>query len=116
MYEQLVQFLQEQASFDKEIYHDIFTHFSSIKVKRKEMLGSPGRICKQFHFIKKGFLRLYEIENKGNEVAGYFALEDSIMTAVPSFIIQKPSRDFLVALEEQRKVQKAIIQLLLVVI
>jgi CRP-like cAMP-binding protein len=63
------------------------------------MLCNIGQVCKYFYFIKKGCLRLYEIDNKGNEVTGYFALEDSIMSANTSFILQKPSRDCLVSLE-----------------
>ncbi|WP_303316656.1 cyclic nucleotide-binding domain-containing protein [Flavivirga abyssicola] len=63
------------------------------------MLCNIGQVCKHFYFIKKGCLRLYEIDNKGNEVTGYFALEDSIISANTSFILQKPSRDCLVSLE-----------------
>jgi hypothetical protein len=42
---------------------------------------------------------LYEIDKKGNEVTAYFAFENSIITVLPSFILQKPSLDFLIAHE-----------------
>lgn len=96
---QLTQYLSERASFDKEALLHINAHFKHVKFKRGEMLCRVGEICRHFYFIKKGCLRLYEIDSKGNEVTGYFALEDSIMTALPGFIMQKPSRDFLEAYE-----------------
>jgi len=99
MYEQLDQYLKERTSLDNESLQEIFTFFESVETKRNEVLCSAGRICRHFYFINKGCLRLYEIDSKGNEVTGYFAFEDSIFTALPSFIMQKPSRDYLVSLE-----------------
>lgn len=63
------------------------------------MLCNLGQTCRHFYFITSGCLRLYEIDDKGNEVTGYFALEDHIISANTSFILQKPSRDCLVSLE-----------------
>lgn len=63
------------------------------------MLCNLGQTCKHFYFIAKGCLRLYEIDDKGNEVTGFFALEDQIISANTSFILQKPSRDCLVSIE-----------------
>ena len=99
MYKQLEDYLTTKASFNKETLEYIFTHFKNVKTKRNEVLCSIGQVCKHFYFVKKGCLRMYEIDNKGNEVTGYFALEDSIMSAITSFVLQKPSRDFLVSLE-----------------
>ena len=99
MYKQLEDYLTARASFKKETLQYIFTHFKRIKTKRKEILCSIGQVCKHFYFVKEGCLRMYEIDSKGNEVTGYFALEDSIMSAITSFVLQKPSRDFLVSLE-----------------
>jgi len=99
MYTQLENYFREQTKVDDESLKEITAHFKVIHTKRNEVLCSIGQVCKNFYFINKGCLRLYEIDNKGNEVTGFFALEDSIMSAIPSFILQKPSRDFLVSLE-----------------
>lgn len=98
MYNQLEQFLRDQTKIDDVLLKEVTSHFKPLKTKRNEILCSTGQVCKSFYFINEGCLRLYEIDNKGNEVTGFFALEDSIMSAVPSFIMQKPSRDFLVSL------------------
>lgn len=97
--EALKNYLLKTATYDDDSIRYIFQHFNRIKTKRNEVLCSPGQVCKHFYFIEKGCLRLYEIDKNGNEVTGYFALEDSIMSAIPSFITQKPSLDYLVSYE-----------------
>ncbi len=96
---QLYLFLKEKTALADDSIAQITTYFKSIKTKRNQVLEAAGDICKKLYFIKKGCLRLYEVDKKGNDITGYFALEDSIMTALPSLITQKPSRDFLVSLE-----------------
>jgi hypothetical protein len=62
-------------------------------------LCTARQVCKNFYFINSDCLSLYEINNKGNESTAYFALEDQIMSAITSFVLQQPSRDYLVAIE-----------------
>jgi len=99
MYKQLEQYIKEKVSIDKKTLEQITSHFKLIKTDRNEMLCNIGQTCKHFYFINKGCLRMYEIDNKGNEVTAYFALEDGIMSAITSFVLQKPSRDYLVSFE-----------------
>jgi len=98
MYRQLEQYLRNQTNISDESFQVVTSHFKPLKTKRNEILCSIGQVCKNFYFINEGCLRMYEIDNKGNEVTGYFALEDQIMSAVTSFVLQKPSRDFLVSI------------------
>lgn len=98
-YKQLRQYISEKTTLNNAAIDSIAALFKFKKVKRNVLLEQEGQVCKHFYFIAKGCLRLYEIDKKDNEVTGYFALEDSIMTALPSFILQKPSLDFLVAHE-----------------
>ncbi|MFK5982228.1 MAG: Crp/Fnr family transcriptional regulator [Flavobacteriaceae bacterium] len=99
MYKQLEQYIKEKVSVDKKTLEQITSHFKLIKTDRNEMLCNIGQTCNHFYFINKGCLRMYEIDIKGNEVTAYFALEDSIMSAITSFVLEKPSRDYLVSLE-----------------
>lgn len=99
MREKLIQFLKTRGSFEPDQLDHIVAHFKPIITKRNEVLCEPGQVSKQFYFINKGCLRLYEIDSKGNEVTGFFALEECIFTVLPSFIMDKPSRDFLVSYE-----------------
>jgi CRP-like cAMP-binding protein len=98
-YHQLKKYLANATSLSNEDIEIIATLFTFKKTKRNETLEYEGKVCRHFYFVASGCLRLYEIDKKGNEVTGYFALEDSIITAIPSFILQKPSLDFLIAHE-----------------
>ena len=99
MYDQIEQYLKERTNINGVSLQEVVSHFKPLKTKRNEVLCRTGQVCKNFYFINKGCLRMYEIDKKGNEVTGYFALEDQIMSAITSFVLQQPSRDFLVSVE-----------------
>jgi len=98
-YQQLEAYLEKNTTLKKESIEEISSLFKFKKVKRHEFLEEKGQVCKHFYFLTKGCLRLYEIDKKGNDVTAFFALEDTFFSALPSFITQKPSIDFLVAHE-----------------
>ena len=99
MYQEFEDYIREKVKIDKSTLDEILSVFKPLKTQRKQMLCNEGQICKHFYFVKKGCLRMYEIDDKGNEVTGYFALEGSLISAITSFVLQKPSRDYLVSLE-----------------
>ena len=99
MYKELELYIRSHGKIGQKELQEITECFKPMETSRNEMLCNIGQVCKHFYFIKKGCIRLYEIDAKGNEVTGYFALEDTIMSANTSFILQKPSRDCLVSLE-----------------
>lgn len=99
MYIELENYIKARVSLERDQLQLITSCFRPIEIARNEILCDFGQICNRFYFIKKGCLRLYEIDDKGNEITGYFALEDSLISANTSFILQKPSRDCLVSLE-----------------
>lgn len=99
MYSELEDYIKSRVEIEPDELEQIVSYFKPVRTSRKEILCDFGQVCKYFYFIKSGCLRLYEIDDKGNEITGYFALEDSLISANTSFILQKPSRDCLVALE-----------------
>jgi len=98
-YKQLKIYFQENTALNDDDIEKITSLFKFKKVKRNEILEEEGQVCTHFYFIAKGCLRLYEIDQKGNEVTGKFALENSIISAITSFITQKKSLDYLKAHE-----------------
>jgi len=99
MYQELEEYLKERTSINKENLEIIITKFRYVKTERNQMLCNEGQICEHFYFINRGCLRLYGNDSKGNEITAFFALEENLMTALTSFITQKPSRDYLVSME-----------------
>ena len=98
-YIQLKKYFEKNTALKKDDIEKIVLLFKFRRVKRNEILEREGQVCTHFYFIVKGCLRLYEIDKKGNEITGKFALESSIISALTSFITQKASRDNLIAHE-----------------
>jgi len=77
----------------------IAPYFEPQMAKRNEMLLSPGEFCKHYYFVLKGGLRLFAINEQGEEGTRYFAFEGSFGTALPSLITQEPAFEYLQAIE-----------------
>lgn len=97
---ELKNYLKSIVTVEQKELEQIISYFKPIKTVKNEVLCDFGQVCNHFYFIINGCLRLYEIDNKGNDITGYFALENSFISANTSFILQKPSRDCLVSLED----------------
>jgi CRP-like cAMP-binding protein len=96
---QLRSFLKSFTGLPDETIGEIILKFKFITTKRNQILEEASVTCKKLYFIKSGCLRLYEIDKKGKDITAYFSFENSMITALPSLITQKPSRDYLVSLE-----------------
>ncbi|MFK5982233.1 MAG: cyclic nucleotide-binding domain-containing protein [Flavobacteriaceae bacterium] len=73
----------------------IFNEFKHIKTKKNEALCSLKDVCNHFYFINSGCLRLHQTDSNGKHIIDYFALEDSFITAVTSFMIEILSKHLL---------------------
>ena len=59
-----------------------------------------GAICNDFYFIVKGGIRVYFLTQHGHDKTRHIALENTIITALSSFISCKPSVEIIDALED----------------
>lgn len=74
--------------------------FKPKTVKRNEILLVEGDICREFYYVHKGCIRTYFITPEGHEKTRYVMPDYHIGTALASFIAQKPSFEFIDALED----------------
>lgn len=88
------------ADFTDSELDYIFTFFKPKTTKKNSILLHEGNICKEFYFIDKGCFRTYFIDKNGNEKTRYVVLDNQVGTALKSFITQKPSIEFIEALED----------------
>ncbi|MDP2161143.1 MAG: Crp/Fnr family transcriptional regulator [Flavobacterium sp.] len=100
MYATLKLFLIGKAEFDQESLEHICSHFRYIKTKRNEILISYHDVATNYYFVNKGCVRLFTITNEGQEISRYFAYEGNLVTALPSFINQLPTEEFLQTIEK----------------
>lgn len=68
-------------------------------IPRKQFLLREGEVARQIGFIQSGLLRCYSIKD-GIEVSRWFMNEGNVITSVQSFFKQKPSREFIEAIED----------------
>lgn len=100
MYSTLKLFLNKKAEFDTESLEFICLHFKHLKTKRNEILISYNDIAKNYYFINKGCIRIFTTTKAGQEISRYFAYEGNFVTALPSFIDQHPTEEFLQTIEK----------------
>ncbi|MFV0379090.1 MAG: Crp/Fnr family transcriptional regulator [Mangrovibacterium sp.] len=74
--------------------------YTTCKLYRKrEYLLRSGETCRFLHFVSKGCLRMYYINEKSNEQITQFALEGWWITDFNNFTGNKPSDYFIQAIE-----------------
>lgn len=99
MYEQITKQISHLIKLDiKEL--ECFTSKLQIQtLKKKELLLKEGDICKHAYFINSGCLRYFYVV-EGVENTGQFFFENNWYTDYDSFLLGKPSKQNIEALEE----------------
>lgn len=100
MYELLYTYFKEKTNIDRETFNFCAKYFNLRIVKKNEILLSEGEVCKFNLFVNKGCIRLYTINEEGDELTRYFAFEGKFGTALSSLIDQKPSFEYIQCLEK----------------
>ena len=61
-----------------------------------------GEVSRRFYFVCKGAVRIYFIQDEGQEATRYLAFENHFASALQSLISEEPSMEYIQALEESR--------------
>jgi len=88
------------ADFDQQELDQIVSCFKQKFVTKNSILLHEGNTCKEFYFIHTGCIRIFFIDKNGHEKTRYVMLDNYIGTALTSFISQKPSIEFIEALDD----------------
>jgi CRP-like cAMP-binding protein len=80
---------------DKELIGKLF---EKKEIRKNEYLLQPGKVCKDFAFIKEGLLR-HAVFNDGKEQTIYFSSENDFVCDFESFISKAISKKAITALE-----------------
>ncbi len=79
---------------------EISAHFSTLKVKRGEMLVRAGNRMRRLYFVNKGCLHTFHIDDQGNEVTTDFAFEGFFNALTPEFLLKKKGDYHIQAIEK----------------
>ena len=82
----------------------LLDHTKKITIKKKAFLLKEGQVCKVNHFVVKGCLRMFFIDEKGAEQTAQFAIENWWMTDYGSFVTGAPSQFYIQAAEDSELV------------
>lgn len=100
MYNQIDQYVGRCISLDENELADFHSILHHKKVKKKTFLLRKGEICDFEAYIIKGCIKVYYLDDDGNEVILLFAIEDWWVSDIASFTDRKPSNLFIETLED----------------
>lgn len=98
MNELLVSYIKSKISVTEEELNTILSYFKTIKLKN-ELLLAEGQVSQRSFFVTKGCLRIFFINEEGQEATRYFAFENQFASALVSFITAEKSKEFIQAVE-----------------
>jgi CRP-like cAMP-binding protein len=98
MISQLRNFFRFFIDFSDEELDEVWHFFRPRKLKKGEHLCSPGEVATETGFIVKGIFRVYYLI-EGKESTRFLGCENIFISSVPSFTMQKPSIEYVEALE-----------------
>jgi len=98
-----VKTLQDHISTFVDMPPEVFDQgkvfFEPRTVGKGELICKAGEVCKEVAFIKSGVMRSF-YQLKGKEVTRFVLMKNNFITALSSFISQKPSSENLQAIKE----------------
>ncbi|MEY2917278.1 MAG: hypothetical protein RIS73_992 [Bacteroidota bacterium] len=100
MYELLFKYLQNKTEISQKAFSEFSEYFKLKEVKKNEIILREGEVCRYNYFVNKGCLKFYSINDEGHELTRYFAFESKFGTALSSLIDQKPSFEYIQAIEK----------------
>lgn len=96
----LTKYIKRYVSIS-ESENDIFQSYLKVKsLKKKAFLLEAGQFCKSRYFVAKGCIRLYYINDKGNEQITHFGIDNWWITDYESLVNETPSKLYIQAIED----------------
>lgn len=100
MFDVFQQYLTDKISLSEPELARISSVSIIKKLRRKQYLLQEGDVCRHYAFVAKGCLRIYRLDEKGNEHILKFCIENWWAGDRESLLTGKPARCFIDALEE----------------
>lgn len=97
---ELAEYLKKIAKLSDSSEDVLSNLFEQKEISKGDHLFKEGELCRYLFYIKKGLVRIYYYSDKGKEITLWFSSEDTLVTAIDSFYLHKPTRDYCIALED----------------
>lgn len=100
MQSNLIKHINKYIELDDNSIEILNKYFKPITYKKKEFLLKEGQVCRTLHFVEKGCLRMFFINDKTTEQITQFAMENWWISDFFSFTDNKPSPYFIQTVEK----------------
>ena len=97
MMKNVFQSIQDFSAEELSLLDDLITFRT---LKKGEILLTEDQVCNEIVFIKKGILRSFFYNHKGDEITNCFAFENEFMASFASFITEEKAEENIQALAE----------------
>lgn len=103
MYQQIRAYFSTFVQPTDEEWADMEQCFFVKKLSKNEYILKAGAICKEMTFVNKGVYRSYYLKD-GKEITTNFFFRDSFIADYSSFVTQRPSFEYIQAVEDSELV------------
>lgn len=99
MYESLRNYIRRTVEISDSELAEVISFFKPVSVNRGEFLLAQGQPGQFTYFVNKGCLRIFYINEDGQESTRYLAFENHLATALVSFVSGEVSNEYIQSLE-----------------
>ena len=100
MFDVFHKYIMSKGCISEAEYELIEAAFTPKKLRKKQYFLQEGDVSRHFAFVSKGCMRLYTVDDKGNEHIIQFALENWWISDRESLLSGNPSKYNIDALED----------------
>ena len=91
--QKLIQFFKNSNLVSLKTAEEITSVFSPKEISKNEFLLKEGRICNEYYFLEKGFIRAFAYDTEGNDVTTNFYSACQVVFEVNSFFNRVVSKE-----------------------
>lgn len=99
MFERLVSHINRLHPMTEEMTLTLRSLVKMTNYKAGEKILREGEVCNKAYFVVKGLIRSYYM-SEDRDITSRFMEEENFITSWPSYFLQKPSIEFIVAMED----------------
>lgn len=96
----LKELLGESGTFSPQDWSELEAVLRKVKFPKGSVIHSESKVCRTIYFIISGCIRIYYVNDNGQEISSDFFFDRHIFTAFSSFWKQSPSKENICALED----------------
>ncbi len=93
---------EQKLSINLKDWHSFTQHFSVRELQTQQFWLQAGDLCTDLCFILEGLVRIYYIDQAGNEVNQHFYQANEVIAPVDALVSKEPCQYFIQALEPTR--------------